>query len=77
MREEHTKHWEDRMNLFKFMPAFQNWSRRELHAANEASKIEEYPENTVGTFRFIVHSVLWCYLLNSNETENVKGCEQH
>jgi hypothetical protein len=37
------------MGCLQAIPAFKNWSRLELKAANNASKIVDYPENKVST----------------------------
>ena len=35
------------MGYLQAIPAFKSWSKLELKAANNASKIVDYPDNTV------------------------------
>ena len=51
VREVDTRQREDRMNHLKSMSLFQDWSTKDLDAANAASKLVEYPGNTVSICR--------------------------
>ncbi|CAB3976902.1 Hypothetical predicted protein [Paramuricea clavata] len=47
LRETYEKEWSLRMGYLRAIPAFKSWSKLELKAANNASKIVDYPDNTV------------------------------